>query len=139
VISAADLTSGDGAAEVGIFTFFTIAALWLAHSYAIVLGKWSSDGVTPSVQSTKAALNKELPMIAAPLLPINVLVLGSFVTSADQVLINLASAICVLELGATAFFSSGRSAAGMPLRLLATLVATALGASIILLKILLHG
>jgi hypothetical protein len=138
-MSAADLTTGDGAGEVGVFTLFTVGAFWLAHSYSSVLGKWSSEGVTPTLESAKAILNKELPMVAAPLVPINILVFGSFLTSADGVLINIASGVCVLELAATSYFSARRGGAGTALAAGASLVASAFGVSIILLKLLLHG
>lgn len=137
-MSAADLTERD-ATEVGVFTLFSIAAFWLAHAYSYILGKWSADGVTPTLASAKAALRRELPMVAAPLLPINFLVIGSFLTTSNEALINLASSICVLELGATAFFSARKGGAGLTLGLGAALLAAVFGSSIIILKLLLHA
>lgn len=138
-MNAADLSTGDGAAAVGVFTLFTVGAFWLAHSYSYVLGKWSAEGVTPTFDSAKAALRRELPMVAAPLLPINLLVFGSFVTGNDVLLTNIASGVCVLELAATAFFSARRGGGGAAVAVGASLLASAFGISIILLKLLLHS
>lgn len=137
-MSAADLTERD-ATEVGLFTLFTIAAFWLAHTYSYVLGKWSAEGVTPTFESTKAALVKDLPMLGAPMLPIALLVIGSFLTTANEALINVASGLCVLELGATAFFSARRGGGSAALALGAAALAGLFGASIIVLKLLLHA
>lgn len=137
-MSAADLTERD-ATEVGVFTLFTIAAFWLAHAYSYVLGRWSAKGITPTVASAKQALIRELPMLAAPLVPINILVIGSFLTTDNDALINFASGLCVFELGATAYFSARRGGAGLTLAMGAALLAATFGFSIILLKLLLHG
>ncbi len=138
VITAADSETGDSAGGVAAFTLVTLIVFWVAHSYSEILGAWSASGITPKGSLIWSALGREWPMVVAPILPLAMLAIGGFGFVSDQTAIDLASGLCVAELGVTSYFAARRGGAGLLLALIATVASALFGVSIILLKLLLH-
>ena len=138
VMSAADAEAGDKAAEIALYTTVTLLIFWLAHVYSNVLGNWAVFGFEPTGKRIRHALAFEWPMVAAPILPIVVLLVGAFTPLSERASINAALGLCVAELGLTSWFAARRGGAKLLGTLAAVGISIGFGFAIVLLKSTLH-
>jgi hypothetical protein len=138
VITAADVDRGDVAASIAVLVVATLFAFYIAHVYAVLLGRWAEERIVPDMAETREELRRQWPMISVVAIPVLVLLLGSFDVVDDRTAINVALAICLFELIFTAWYASREAGANRSQSVIAVAIAVGIGIIITALKAALH-
>ena len=102
------------------------------------MGRWAEERIFPDRHETRDELVRQWPMVSVVALPLLALLLGYFEVLADQTAINIALAICLLELIFTAWYASREAGATRSQSVIAVSIAVGIGVVIVLLKAGLH-
>lgn len=129
---------GDKAAQIGALVAVTLVVFYLAHVYAVLMGRWSEEAIVPGRREAWAELRRQWPMVSVAALPVAVLLLGVFDAVDDRTAINIAFGLCIFGLTATSWYAAREAGASRVQSVVAVGGAVAIGLAIILLKALLH-
>ena len=138
IIAAADVDRGDKAAQIGALVAVTLVVFYLAHVYAVLLGRWSEEAIVPGWGEARGELRRQWPMVSVAALPVGVLLLGALDVVDDRTAINIAFGLCIFGLAATSWYAAREAGAARGQSVLAVGAAVGIGLAIILLKALLH-
>jgi hypothetical protein len=116
----------------------TSIVFWLAHVYAEYVGERAATDDPARWHNLAELLARELPMVAAALIPILALLLGAVDAVGRDTAVTLALGAGVLELFAGGFIAGRHERAGPWRPLIGGLLNAGLGAFIVLLKVLVH-
>ena len=128
---------GDKAAQIGALVAVTLVVFYLAHVYAVLMGRWSEERVVPNWPEWKAELRRQWPMVSIATLPVAVLLLGAFDVVGDRFAINAAFLLCIAGLAGTSWYASREAGATRAQSVVAVGIAVGIGMAIIALKALL--
>ena len=137
-MTAADIDHGDVAGAIAVLVFVTLLAFYVAHVYAVLMGRWAEQRVVPDWAEAKRELVRQWPMVSVIALPLVALLLGVLNVLRDQTAINLALGICLVELILTAWYASRQAGANRSQSVISVTIAVAIGVVIVALKSLLH-
>lgn len=115
----------------------TLLVFYLAHVYAVLIGRWSEEGITPRWPQWKAELRRQWPMVSIATLPVTILLLGAFDVVSDRLAINVAFYLCIAGLAGTSWYAAREAGATRAQSVLAVGLAVGIGLAIIALKALL--
>lgn len=138
IIAAADVDRGDRAAQIGVLVAVSLVVFYLAHVYAVLLGRWSEEGIVPSWSQARAELRYQWPMVSVAGLPVAILLLGALDIVPDRLVVNVAFIVCIVGLSGTSWYAARQAGATRAQSAIAVGVAVAVGLGIIGLKALLH-
>ena len=116
----------------------SLLVFYLAHVYAVLVGRWSEEAIVPTWTEARAELGRQWPMVSVAALPVAVLLLGAIDVIDDRTAVNIAFWLCIFGLSATSWYAAREAGASRPQSVLAVGGAVAIGLVIILLKALLH-
>ena len=128
---------GDRAAQIGALVAVTLVVFYLAHVYAVLMGRWSEEKIVPRWPQWKAELRRQWPMVSIGTLPVVVLLLGAFDVVGDRFAINAAFFLCIAGLAGTSWYAAREAGATRAQSVLAVGLAVGIGMAIIALKALL--
>ena len=138
IITAADVDRGDVAGSIAVLVVVTLFAFYVAHVYAVLMGRWAEERVFPDRHETWQELLRQWPMISVVGLPLIALLLGYFELMSDRTAINVALGLCLLELIFTAWYASREAGATRSQSIIAVAIAVGIGVVIVVLKASLH-
>jgi hypothetical protein len=121
-----------------VLVFVTLVVFYLAHVYAVLMGRWSEEKIVPTWPGAKAELKRQWPMVSVAALPVVILLLGALDVIGDRLAINVAFVLCILGLAGTSWYASREAGASRAQSVISVAVALAIGLAIIALKSLLH-
>lgn len=116
----------------------TLMVFYLAHVYAVLIGRWSEEKVVPYWPEWKAELIRQWPMVSIVALPVAILLLGALDVVGDRFAINTAFLLCIIGLAGTSWYAAREAGATRTQSVLAVGLAVGIGLAIIGLKALLH-
>ena len=128
---------GDRAAQIGALVAVTLVVFYLAHVYAVLMGRWSEEKIVPRWPQWKAELRRQWPMVSIATLPVVVLLLGAFDVVGDRFAINAAFFLCIAGLAGTSWYAAREAGATRAQSVMAVAIAVGIGLAIIALKALL--
>ena len=115
----------------------SLLVFYLAHVYAVLVGRWSEEAIVPTWTEARAELRRQWPMVSVGALPVIVLLLGAFDVVDDRTAISVAFGLCIFGLSATSWYAAREAGASRMQSVLAVGGAVAIGMVIIALKALL--
>ncbi len=115
----------------------TLVVFYLAHVYAVLMGRWSEEKIVPRWPEWKAELKRQWPMVSIAALPVAILLLGAFDVVGDRFAINAAFLLCIAGLAGTSWYAAREAGATKLQSALAVGLAVGIGLAIIALKALL--
>ncbi len=115
----------------------TLVVFYLAHVYAVLMGRWSEEKIVPRWPEWKAELKRQWPMVSIAALPVAILLLGAFDVVGDRFAINSAFLLCIAGLAGTSWYAAREAGATKVQSALAVGLAVGIGLAIIALKALL--
>ncbi len=124
--------------DVFLITFGTIVAVWVAHTFSEVVAGGPSGSVapTPPREILRHALEHSEGLLAAGVLPLLMLLLGSFLGT-EHWTYYAAVGIAVVSLAVVGWFAVRRRGYGWPYRLVGSVATAVVGALVVFLKSLL--
>lgn len=128
---------GDKAGQIGVLVAVTLVVFYLAHVYAVLMGRWSEEKVVPRWPEWKAELSRQWPMVSIATVPVIVLLLGAFDVVGDRFAINAAFFLCIAGLAGTSWYAAREAGATRVQSVMAVALAVGIGMAIIALKALL--
>jgi hypothetical protein len=115
----------------------TVLVFWLAHSWSLSIAR-RATGVAPERRGLGRTLAHHWPLMQAAFPPIAVMLIAALLGATDETAILLAAISCILLLAGWGILV-GRQEHESPLRVaLTSLVCAALGALIVVLKVVIH-
>ncbi|MBU6337102.1 MAG: hypothetical protein KGR19_04705 [Acidobacteria bacterium] len=115
----------------------SLLVFYLAHVYAVLVGRWSEEAIAPTWTEARAELRRQWPMVSVGALPVIVLLLAAFDVVDDRTAISVAFGLCIFGLAATSWYAAREAGASRMQSVLAVGGAVAIGMVIIALKALL--
>lgn len=137
-VIAATSAHGESIVATLAGTVATLVVFWLAHVYAEVLAHHLSGGHRPSMAVVRAALVKQLPVIEAPAPSVLLLLLGALGLLEPVRAVNLALWTGVAQLAAWGIAYARQQGWPWSVAAVAGVINGGLGASVIVLKALIH-
>lgn len=137
-VIAATSAHSESLGQILAGTVATLVVFWLAHVYAEVLAHHLTGGHRPSIAVVRVALVKELPVIEAPAVSVLLLVLGVLGLLDAGRAVNLALWTGVAQLAAWGVAYARQQGWPWSAAAVAGLINGGLGASVIVLKALIH-
>jgi hypothetical protein len=138
VISVSRELDPSDAGGAALSVLVTAVVFWLAHVYARLLGRavsgdgrWSRGAVVGAMREHWSLVEVAIPLVL-------VLALGAIGVIPNRAALGVATALALVELAATGAYAAISHGAGRAGALVSALIALALGASIVVLKVLIH-
>ncbi|MFM8883846.1 MAG: hypothetical protein ACKOH7_03450 [Solirubrobacterales bacterium] len=128
---------GDKAAQIGALVAVTLVVFYLAHVYAVLMGRWSEEKIVPNWPEWKAELRRQWPMVSIATVPVVILLLGALDVVGDRFAINAAFFLCIAGLAGTSWYAAREAGATRAQSVMAVAIAVGIGLAIIALKALL--
>jgi hypothetical protein len=138
VISVSRELDSSDAGRAALSVLVTALVFWLAHVYAYLLGEAVSQDGGCSRAAVVEAMRKHWSLVEVAIPLVLVLALGAIGVIPDRTALGVSTALALVELTATGAYAAIRHGASRAGALASAMIALALGASIVLLKVLIH-
>ena len=120
--------------ETAVWVVATVLVFWLAHSYALHMGR-RAVGITGNLRQS---LTRNWPLVQSCFLPLLVMFVADALGEEDENAILIAGWVCVVQLGVWGLIIGRREHTSWHRVVLTTAGCAGLGALMIVLKIIIH-
>lgn len=138
VIAVSQESEGDNAGRIAVTVLVTSIVFYLAHVYSRILATQIRDRAPLGRGRMGALLRHDLPLVTVTLPLVFILLLGAAGLIRDRTATTAAMLAALVELGAAGVYAARAAGATMWWTLAYGAASLALGAFIVILKILIH-
>jgi hypothetical protein len=138
VIAVSREYDSSNAGLIGVTVLVTGIVFWLAHVYARVLATSVEHHRKPSRSEVRDVLRHDWPLVEATVPLLLILALGALDIVPDNASILAAMLAALVELAAAGAYAARMGGARLGGEVVSAAIAVALGAAVVLLKVLVH-